>query len=74
MKSETLLEQRLEQLTGRIFDVDPQLVLGVAAPRIDQLHAVLAELAVAQNTDSDRAHINWLSGVYCRFCDSATAL
>ena len=56
VESEALLEQRLDDLLLRLLDVDPELVLGVAPPLVDQLDAALPERAVAEEGDADGGH------------------
>lgn len=73
VKAEPLLEQVLEKLLGRLDDVDPDLVIRLAAPRVDQLLTAAAKVAVPKNRNANGGHIKWDSAVYCRDCESATA-
>src|SRR5207248_7944813 len=52
MKSEPLLEQWLERLARRVLNVDPQPVVAIAFPRVDEISRSLFDGAAAQNRDA----------------------
>jgi len=53
VKAEASFQQRLQDLLGGLLDVDPQPVVGAAAPLVDQLRAALPELSVTEQGDPD---------------------
>ena len=56
MEAEALLEQILEQVAGRIFDVDPEPRVAVALPALDQRRISLSECVAVEDRHADSGH------------------